>query len=670
MKKLTLSLITALLAAPAAAVTVTTLNTLADWDVYGTASSSGGTLTFGDRIGYDSSDSDKDGNPSNVWNEGSATAGQALDYDWQVAKKDFKRPFTVEWTGCMPTTRYGYNWLSIGLRNPAFRNAAKGGNPMTQGAYFMSSWEARDKLSVLTGDMSSPQIVAAASASNNSICGNFAIDWKGDQVTFSFNGKQVYQRTYPAWGTQPLTVAFRSFENPFTLTSFKVTENDSVPPAPTAKLATSKLDFGPVKQGSSSDLSVALSNTGTADLPLAPSNLKISGDYAYSSDCGTTLAVGKSCTLRVSFAPQATGNRDGSLSIVDATGLALVSLSLTGSGSAGQEYSGSFTASINAQVTDTSGKSKASRCTASTDLSALATSSVTIDTSGTVVCEDGVLINFVATFDPASQSLSGSFSDNLGNSGKPIVFTPNGAALSWTATIAGTASKAGQVQSYQASVVITLPPQAIYAGKRPANSRLSGPIKATNPVSIPLNIPQIGINQTVAFNIIVDGSWQIDIVPNASGASITGKVAGTVKGDQDIHLKGVVDFSSYIPAGVPLPAGFQTTAEVPIDIVINDTFAGTLFGDIASNNLGFKGYFTHNGQSVGIEMKIPFDANGNLPSNLNLIMSGNMAQSIPTPTLPSGIPAAFMPDISKLLPSSVNLPTSMSGGLIPFTFTP
>jgi hypothetical protein len=649
----------------ASAATVTTLNTLADWDVYGSASTSGSTLIFGDTVGYDSSDSDKDGNPSNVWNEGSATAGQALDYDWQVAKKDFKRPFTVEWSGCLPVTRYGYNWMSIGLRDTTFRNGSKGANPMRQGTYFMSSWEARNQLSVLTGDMSAPQIVSSASASSNGICGDFAIDWTKDLVTFSYNGKTVYQRNYPAWTDQPLTIAFRSFENAFSITSFKVTEKDAVGAFATPKLAVSKLDFGAVKQGTSSDLSVALSNAGNADLPLAPANVAISGDFAYSSDCGTVLAAGKSCTLRVSFAPQATGVRSGTLSIVDGSGVSLASLALSGSGTAGQSFLGSFGSQVTAQVTDSNGQSKASRCTASTDLSALESSgALTANASGTVVCEDGVLVTYTAAFDVASQALSGTFSDNLGNSNKPITFTPTGAALTWTASISGTGSKAGQPRAYQASVLVTLPPQAIYAGKRPSNSFLSGPIKATNPISIPLNIPQIGINQTLDFNVIVDGSWQVDVVPNASGATITGKVSGTVKGDQEFHLKGQVDISSYIPAGVPLPPGFSTKIEVPVDIVINESFAGTLFGDAASNNLAFKGYFTRAGQSVSLDLKIPFDANGNPPSNLQLVMGGNFNLPVPTPSAPSGIP---MPDLSQLVPSSANLPANMAGGLIPFS---
>jgi hypothetical protein len=560
----------ALLALPAGAATVTTLNNLSDWAVYGTASASGGTLTFGDTVGYDSSDSDKDGNPSNVWNEGSASGGQGLDYDWQVAGKDFQRPFTVEWSGCLPTTRYGYNWFSIGPRSSTFVNGKRGSGPMAPSVYFTSSWEAQGKLSVQTGDMSAPYYIPNVSASSQGICGNFKVDWSdADLVTFSFNGQQVYQRRYPAYPGQPLTLAFRSFEKAFSITSVTVTETAAAAPQPAAKFASSSLDFGAVKQGSSSELAVVLNNPGKAALPISPATLTVSGDYAYRSDCGTSLAAGQSCTVTVAFAPQQSGSRSGTLTVLDGSGNTLASVALTGSGSAGQEFVGSFTSQINAQVTDSSGQSKASSCSASTSLNASdAGNTLTAIATGTVVCADGVLINYTATFDPVTQKLSGSYSDNLGNSQQALVFTPTGAPLSWTTTVQGTASK-GQVRAYRADVAVTLPPQAIYLGRRPSGTHFGGPIKATNPVTIPLNIPQIGINQTLNFNVIVDGSWEADLIPGGSGTALTGKVSGTFKGDQEFHLKGQVDISSYIPKGVPLPPGFQTVIEVPIDIVIN-----------------------------------------------------------------------------------------------------
>lgn len=660
-----------LVAGHAHAATTTSLSTLADWSVYGTASASGGTLTFGDTIGYDSGDTDRDGNPSNVWNEGSASGGQGLDYDWQVANKDFQRPFSVEWSGCLPTTRYGYNWFSLGPRNSTFINGKRGAGPMTPSVYFMSSWEAQGKLSVQTGDMSAPYYIPNVTASSQGICGTFKIDWSdADLLTFSFNGQQVYQRSYPAYPGQKMTLAFRSFEKAFSVTSVTVTESAAATPQPAAKFASSRVDFGAIKLGSSSEQAITLSNPGKAALPLSPATLTVSGDYAYRSDCGSSLAAGQSCTLTVAFAPQQSGSRSGTLSVLDGSGSTLASVTLTGSGSAGQEFVGSFTSQINAQVTDSSGQSKPTTCSASTGLQANdAGNTLSATATGTVVCADGVLINFTSTFDPVTQKLSGSYSDNLGNSQQPLVFTPTGAALTWTTVVQGTASK-GQVRAYRADVTVTLPPQAIYAGRRPAGTHFGGPIKATNPVTIPLNIPQIGINQTLNFNVIVDGNWEADLIPGGSGTALTGKVSGTFKGDQEFHLKGQVDISSYIPKGVPLPPGFQTVIDVPIDIVINESFSGTLFGDVAKNDLAFKGFFTSAGQNVSLEMLLPFDANGNLPGNLNLQLGGNYAQAISPPTLPAGIPAGFLPDVSQFVPSSTSLPTTLNTGQIPFLLSP
>jgi hypothetical protein len=91
---------------------------------------------------------------------------------------------------------------------------------------------------------------------------------------------------------------------------------------------------------------------------------------------------------------------------------------------------------------------------------------------------------------------------------------------------------------------------------------------------------------------------------------------------------------------------------------------------VAKNDLAFKGYFTSAGQNVSLEMKLPFDANGNLPSNLNLQLGGNYAQAISPPSLPAGIPSSMLPDVSQFVPSSASLPTTLSTGQIPFQLTP
>jgi hypothetical protein len=122
------------------------------------------------------------------------------------------------------------------------------------------------------------------------------------------------------------------------------TDNGSVVPqviplsgtgvAPAAALTTTGLTFPAQLIGTTSNgQGVTLSNTGTAPLTLA--SIGVSGDFAQTNTCGSSVAAGTNCTIDVTFAPTATGNRTGALSIGDnAPGSPqIVSLSGAGMGS-------------------------------------------------------------------------------------------------------------------------------------------------------------------------------------------------------------------------------------------------------------------------------------------------------------------------------------------------
>jgi hypothetical protein len=74
---------------------------------------------------------------------------------------------------------------------------------------------------------------------------------------------------------------------------------------------------------------VTLSNTG--GLPLAIGSIKIGGThvfhFAQSNNCGTSLAVGASCTINVVSKPNARGGKSATLTVVDATGTQSIALS-------------------------------------------------------------------------------------------------------------------------------------------------------------------------------------------------------------------------------------------------------------------------------------------------------------------------------------------------------
>jgi hypothetical protein len=62
------------------------------------------------------------------------------------------------------------------------------------------------------------------------------------------------------------------------------------------------------------------------------SSIKVNGDFLEQNNCGKGLAVGNSCTIQISFKPQAKGVRTGHVSIADNArgGIQKVSLMWTG----------------------------------------------------------------------------------------------------------------------------------------------------------------------------------------------------------------------------------------------------------------------------------------------------------------------------------------------------
>ncbi len=80
----------------------------------------------------------------------------------------------------------------------------------------------------------------------------------------------------------------------------------------------------------SPEQSVILTNVGAA--PLAITSIAASGDFAETNDCGSSLSIGKPCTVSVTFAPTADGVRNGMLSFADNASVVPQALTLSGTG--------------------------------------------------------------------------------------------------------------------------------------------------------------------------------------------------------------------------------------------------------------------------------------------------------------------------------------------------
>lgn len=101
--------------------------------------------------------------------------------------------------------------------------------------------------------------------------------------------------------------------------------------APSAALSTTRVTFGTFKVGTtSSPVAVTLSNTGP--VPLQIKSIGTIGDYAQTNDCGTSLAAGARCTIKIVFKPTRAGTRYGGVVITDNADPGYRGVLLTGTG--------------------------------------------------------------------------------------------------------------------------------------------------------------------------------------------------------------------------------------------------------------------------------------------------------------------------------------------------
>ncbi|HEV2498035.1 MAG TPA: FG-GAP-like repeat-containing protein [Terriglobia bacterium] len=102
--------------------------------------------------------------------------------------------------------------------------------------------------------------------------------------------------------------------------------------APVASLSVSSLNFSSQSLGTtSSTQSVVLTNKGNASLNIV--GIGNGGDFAQTyNNCGSSVAIGASCTISVTFTPTAVGPRSATLTIQDNAPGSPQSVALTGTG--------------------------------------------------------------------------------------------------------------------------------------------------------------------------------------------------------------------------------------------------------------------------------------------------------------------------------------------------
>jgi hypothetical protein len=103
--------------------------------------------------------------------------------------------------------------------------------------------------------------------------------------------------------------------------------------APVVDLSATILSFpGQAVSTTSAPQTLTLTNTGNG--ALTPVTITVSGDFAQTNTCGSSVPANGSCTISVTFTPTAVGTRNGALTIVDNASNSPQTVSLSGTGTA------------------------------------------------------------------------------------------------------------------------------------------------------------------------------------------------------------------------------------------------------------------------------------------------------------------------------------------------
>ncbi len=251
---------------------------LGNWRTFGTASLVGSTLTVGDNISYDPSDSDGDCNPEAYI----YTASTAVDSEWAVYSQSYTQPISFSWTGCIGSTAASYMGVGLAFVNPLF-TGAQSSNQLPVGQWdvvFMTRWENPGKLFVYsteTGTYVGTQ-VAAATSSGSGMCGTFEVRSGGGTASAYFNGTLVQQ--VPSVSTLARVPYVRSYDKPVTVVNAVV---GAVPFTDTTPDA-----FSFVAQSAVALNAPITSNTITITGINSPSPITVTGG-SYSLGCTATF---------------------------------------------------------------------------------------------------------------------------------------------------------------------------------------------------------------------------------------------------------------------------------------------------------------------------------------------------------------------------------------------
>lgn len=217
------------------------------------------------------------------------------------------------------------------------------------------------------------------------------------------------------------------------------------------KLSPTSLTFASQSAGTTSAAqAVTLANTGTTTIAI--SSINVSGNFAQTNTCGSSLASGASCAISVTFTPASTGTLTGTLSITDSDSSSAQTVSLTGTGITTSATLSATNLAFGNETVNTTSSSQTVTLT-NTGTTTITVSSINVSSnfsesdncSGTSLAA-GAQCSIVVLFDPATVgAISGSatIADSVSSSPQTLALSGTGiaatssVALTWTENSSG-----------------------------------------------------------------------------------------------------------------------------------------------------------------------------------------------------------------------------------------
>ncbi len=326
-----------------------------------------------------------------------------------------------------------------------------------------------------------------------------------------------------------------------------------------ATLSPTSYTFPGQATGSASSTVATFTLASTGSVPLAIASVAVSpSDYAETNNCGSSLAAGTTCQIKVTFTPTATGSRPGTLTVLANTQSGSLTASLDGTGLTPGALT--LTPATLAFPTTATGASSSP-------------SSVSVqNTGGAPVTLGSATIGGTNTTDftiASGNSCTGSLAANA-TCTLPVVFNPvqNGpraATLQLASSIAGSPSTVNLTGNAVSPASLSLSPSSLTFPNTPVSSNSAAQsITVTNSggVAAELGAPSVSADYTITGNTC--GST----LPASGSCSIAIEFSPTATGSQ----AGLLTVpSTSRPNDVPLTASLSGTGVQAATITLSPT---------------------------------------------------------------------------------------------------